>query len=116
LSESKEVLSLEPVLRSVRQLSVAVDLPSLKSEARREIRTADWERLKRRCNQITSPPQWLTVTYSLLFGISASAALSIIPIAYAQGLPTFSLPLYTVGTIATAVLGGVLVGVKPLAA
>lgn len=86
-----------------------VIIPSRDSEARRAIRKADWDRLKRRCQRLRNPMPWLTVVYSACFGVSASFGASTIPIYHATGLPggtaPYVFPLYVIVTIFSALLG-----------
>lgn len=68
--------------------------PSRDREKRLPIRTADWERLKRCARQgASSPRRWLLMIASALYGVSATASLSI-PLARMASVPAWVSPLY----------------------
>jgi len=48
------------------------------------------------------------VWYSVLFGIAGSAATTVVPLGWAQGLPTWVVPTYIVVACAAALLAGIL--------
>jgi protein-S-isoprenylcysteine O-methyltransferase Ste14 len=54
----------------------------------------DWRRIKAKLSRATAPAQDFSGVYYLLFGISGSALLSLIPLAVARGLPAWVTPLY----------------------
>lgn len=64
------------------------------------IRKFDWNRIRRK---LTSTKNKKTVDfkliYSILYGVAGSAGLSIIPVLYADGLPSWVTPLYILTTI-----------------
>jgi len=84
--------SYDRVLNWKREEPIAV--PSPDRERRMAIRYSDWKRLKRRLSQVVDQIPKLSVVYSILFGIAATAGLSIIPIAASQDLPSWVTPLY----------------------
>lgn len=94
----------DSVLNWQREEDIAV--PSRDREKRMAIRHSDWERLTRRLSRVLATPVLkLSVAYSILFGISASSGLSIIPIATSQGLPSWVTPLYVCVCIFSFVCG-----------
>ena len=84
-------------------------LPSARSEAFMAIRRTDWERLKRRISGVTNPQSRLSILYSILFGVAATALFSVYPMLGAQGLPTWVLPSYVCVGLLLFVFAAVLV-------
>ncbi len=72
-----------------------VSVPSPDSERRMAIRCADWDRIKHRLSQVSDPIPYLRVIYSVIYGIAASAGLTIIPLARTEGLLPWVIPLYS---------------------
>src|SRR5687767_11195978 len=89
-----------------------ISVPVSDSERRYAIRKADWERLKRNLSECTDESSSLPVWYSILFGVSGSAGLSIFPIAITKDLSPWVTPLYVIIFIAAGVLAFALVGVE----
>lgn len=63
------------------------------------IRKFDWNRLKRLTLKSDQKKANLPVIYSILYGVSASAGVSIIPLVFADNLPNWVTPLYIIITI-----------------
>lgn len=64
------------------------------------IRKFDWSRIKRKIdNTGTKDNIDFKLSYSILYGVGVSAGLSIIPIAYADNLPSWVTPLYEIISI-----------------
>jgi hypothetical protein len=63
------------------------------------IRKFDWNRLKRLTLKSDQKKANLPVIYSILYGVSASAGVSIIPLVFADNLPSWVTPLYIIITI-----------------
>jgi len=87
----------------------AIALPAPEKEGRLAIRRSDWQRIKRCIRRGEQPLSNLPTWYSVCFSVAASAAVSIIPIAAASGLPAWVTPSYVVVTVGAVVLGIVLV-------
>lgn len=95
------------LLNYTRTDSVAI--PQSAAEMRFAIRKSDWERLKRnllRCKSDISPN--LSGWYFCCFGISGSAAVSMVPLVYATGLAGWVVPTYGCVTVAAGMVGIVL--------
>jgi hypothetical protein len=73
---------------------VPVSIPSPVTERRMGIRCADWDRLKERLSQVSNPIPHLRVAYSVIYGIAATAGLTIIPLTMTEGLSPWVIPLY----------------------
>jgi hypothetical protein len=64
------------------------------------IRKFDWSRIKRKIDSTgTKDNIDFKLSYSILYGVGVSAGLSIIPIAYADNLPSWVTPLYVIISI-----------------
>jgi hypothetical protein len=63
------------------------------------IRKFDWNRLRRLVTKEPKKEINLTVVYSILYGITGSAGVSIVPICYANNLPSWVTPLYFLVTL-----------------
>lgn len=63
------------------------------------IRKFDWNRLRRLITKEPKREVNLTVVYSILYGIAGSAGVSIIPLCFANNLPSWVTPLYIISTI-----------------
>lgn len=90
-----------------REEKIAV--PGDASERRYAIRYSDWSRVKRNVAQLTNRPKNLPIWYGVLFGVAGSAGLSVVPVAAAQGLPTWVTPFYFPVFLFSLITGGVLV-------
>lgn len=86
-------------------------LPSVDQEKRMAIRVLDWERLKRKLSTVDEPIQKIAVVYSILFGVSASSGLSIIPLFMSEGLPAWVIPLYGCVCIFSLISAFIFVGI-----
>ena len=87
----------------------SIMLPQSAVERRFAIRKLDWERLKRcvascKSEQISNYSGW----YFLLFGISGSSVVAIVPLIFSTGLPSWVVPAYGALAIASLVLGVVI--------
>ena len=71
-----------------------ITLPSTESEKRIAIRFIDWNRLKRYIDEKQESIFNLSIPYSILYGVSGSAGLSLIPLFFSTGLPSWTIPLY----------------------
>jgi hypothetical protein len=71
-----------------------VIVPPQNSDGRIAIRLSDWCRIKTKLSGVVKPAPDLSGVYNVLFGISGSALLSLIPLAVARGLPAWVTPLY----------------------
>jgi hypothetical protein len=71
-----------------------IAVPLAMKEKRLAIRQQDWHRLKNKIARIDNKPTPLSIWYSILFGVSVSAGLSIIPIYVTKDLPAWVFPLY----------------------
>ena len=80
---------------------IAPPLPG--AERRMPIRYMDWERVKGRVSHMGHPLPRLPIAYSVFFGISATAGLSLIPLASAGDLPTWVMIVY--GSVTFGALG-----------
>jgi hypothetical protein len=70
-------------------------LPS--NEGCYSIRKFDWNRIKRKVIYTGEKKEVdFKLWYSILYGVGASAGLSIIPIAYTNDLPSWTKPLYII--------------------
>lgn len=85
-------------------ISEQIALPARGTERRLAIRQSDWSRIQRRMKSAKQPLPWLQIAYSILFGISATAAVSIVSVVQANGLAAWVTPGYIIGTIAALVL------------
>jgi len=82
----------EPALKW--DMKEQIVFPSPDREKRFPIRTADWERIKRCAKEATGSPRgWLLMVASALYGVFATAGLSI-PLARAPGVEPWVWPLY----------------------
>ncbi len=72
----------------------SINLPMPESEGRLAIRRQDWKRLKSSIQRINNHSSTYSIIYSVLFGVSGSAGLTIIPIMWAKDLPSWVTPLY----------------------
>lgn len=87
----------------------SIALPQSTSETRIAIRMSDWARLKRTIHRCKSDHhEGFSGWYFCSFGISGSAALSIIPLQLSSGVPLWTVPLYICICIFALVLGYVL--------
>jgi len=73
-----------------------VSLPSRDYERMIAVRIFDWKRLKNNIEKLLSYDSDLSTIYSILFGISGSAGLSIIPIYMTNDLPSWITPAYII--------------------
>ena len=89
---NKQHSSEQEVFNVERKVPIAV--ASANGEKCMAIRDLDWKRLKRRFSQVRNPIPWLSMVYSIVFGITATAGLSIIPFGAAEELPPWVTPLY----------------------
>lgn len=73
----------------------AIHLAPSVFERKYAIRHADWKRLKTNISNLSqSNPNKCSVWYSILFGVSGSFGVSIIPVLYHASLPSWVAPLY----------------------
>lgn len=91
--------------------SEIIYVPSPDSRKRMAIRFTDWERIKRNISMLKENTSNLPVFYSILFGISGTSWLTIIPLYYSQGLSPWVIPLYTCIAIFSLICGSVFVWV-----
>ncbi len=73
------------------------------------IRRSDWERLKRNCSRAADPVPRLHIAYSILFGIGATSALSLLTFSSAENLSPWVVPFHILLTIFCLGGGGYLV-------
>jgi len=97
----------EQPLNWKREEPIAVPLPG--SERRMAIRHSDWARIRRIVSRGADPVPRLSLAYSILFGVFATAGLSIIPLALSAGLPPWVIPLYVILSVFSLLCGGVFV-------
>jgi hypothetical protein len=71
-----------------------ISIPPPDSERRMAIRCADWDRIKNNIYRISEPISFLRVVYSIIYGAAATAGLTLIPLAFTEGLPSWIIPLY----------------------
>ena len=90
----------------------SIDLPIPESEGRLAIRHQDWRRLKTRIQCVENRGANLPIIYSILFGVSGSAGLSIIPLQATKDLPAWVVPLYVCIFIFSLICGLVFVFVE----
>ncbi len=76
----------------VRQQVISV--PAQDQEKWIALREFDWKRIYNKVCKIERPFNYISVWYSILFGVSVSFGVSIIPLKYSQGLPPWVIPLY----------------------
>jgi hypothetical protein len=81
--------------------------PTADSQMFYAVRQLDLKRIQRNLEKIRKQPFPFSIIYSLFFGITVTAGLTTIPLAYAQGLSPWVIPLYVVITVASGVCGGV---------
>ena len=72
------------------------------------IRKCDWKRVKRLVNNISKPSKFISIIYSILFGISGSAFLTLIPLNNSQNIESWVIPLYLIIAIASLLLAIIL--------
>ena len=72
------------------------------------IRKSDWKRIKRLVNNIPKPSKFISTIYSILFGVSGSALLTLIPLKTLSNLDGWVIPLYIITTIASLLLAIIL--------
>lgn len=72
-----------------------ISIPSTDSDREMAIRCADWKMLERRLTAVSDPPKDYSTLYGILFGLSGSAFLSLIPLAFAKDLPAWVFLAYT---------------------
>lgn len=73
------------------------------------IRKSDWKRIKRLVNNVPKSINFVSIVYSILFGISGSALLTLIPLKNSSNLDTWVIPLYVIATVSTFILATILV-------
>ncbi len=83
-----------------------IALPSC--ESRLGINRSDWNRIKRLISNRPRNKYHLNVWSSVLYGISGSAGLSIIPIYFSSNLPSWVIPLYVCICIFTLLMAVIL--------
>ena len=76
-----------------------IEVPAQEKEARRAIRKADWNRIKRLVERIPSESDILRIIYSILFGVAGSVGLSIYPIYSNPQASSWLFPLYVCITV-----------------
>lgn len=76
------------------------------------IRKGDWTRIKRLVNNIPKPSKFISIIYSILFGISGSAFLTLFPLSSSLNLKNWIIPLYIIIAIASLVLAIILVVIE----
>ncbi len=86
-----------------------VKMPAEQHRRSLAIRKVDWERVKRCLDGVQKPQAGISTWYSILFGVAASAGLTIIPLAFTKDLPPSVLPLYICATAASLLLAITLV-------
>jgi hypothetical protein len=69
------------------------------------IRKIDWDRIKRLVNKTPKKEINYSIYFSILFGIAGSSGVSIVPILFADNLPSWVAPTYIIVTIVCLVLG-----------
>jgi hypothetical protein len=84
------------------QMDRKISIPSPDSDREMAIRCADWKMLERRLTAASDLPKDYSTLYGILFGLSGSAWLSLIPLAITKDLPAWVLPSY--GALAFASL------------
>jgi hypothetical protein len=71
-----------------------ISIPSSDSERRMGVRCADWDRIKKRLSQLYNPIPHLRIAYSVVYGVAATAGLTIIPLTITEGLSPWVIPFY----------------------
>jgi hypothetical protein len=69
-------------------------VPPKNSDGRIAIRVSDWRRIKAKLSRAAKLAPDFSGVYNVLFGISGSALLSLVPLAVARGLPAWVTLLY----------------------
>lgn len=87
------------------QRQTEISLPSTHAERRIAIRIADWKSIRQSVSELDSPFPRLEVAFSILFAISATAGVSVVPISYSQGLPWWVTPFFGVVFLSTLLTG-----------
>jgi len=87
----------------------SISVPAPDREGRLAVRRADWDRIKRSLANCTRKPSLLPVWYSILFGVSGSAGLTIVPLLVTKDLPAWVLPAYIIATLASGLMAWILV-------
>jgi hypothetical protein len=89
----------------VWERSDQIAVPAAEAEGRLAIREFDWKRLKSKVKRCSRPSSKLPVAYSIAFGVSGSAFLSLIAIHNAEGLGAWVFPLYLITGIFSLLFG-----------
>jgi len=76
------------------------------------IRKCDWRRIKRLVNKISKPSKFISISYSVLFGIFGSASLTLIPLKNLPNLNSWIIPLYTIIAISSISLAVILLFIE----
>ena len=82
--------------------------PSRQTDQPLALRRSQFEALKRSIDRCKTPINWLGNAAWFFIALGATSGLSLIPFIFAQSLPTWVIPLYIVVTIASLILGVVL--------
>lgn len=82
-----------------------ISIPSSESERVMAIRCADWKRLDKRLEDAVVIPTDFSTLYGILFGLSGSAWLAVIPLAHTEDLPAWVLPTSIAIAFGTFILG-----------
>src|SRR5579862_2116822 len=89
--------------------SESIALPQRDAETRFAIRRLDWDRIKR---QLAKCKDSKTGDYSgwahCLFGVSASAGVSIVPLSWTGTMPSWVVPAYFAATVSAGLVGFIL--------
>jgi hypothetical protein len=85
-----------------------IALPQEGSEICLAIRSADWTRIKRNLSKVIEPPNYLLTISAILFGVSATAGLTIIPLILAAEVPPWVVPTYAATTLFSALVAVIL--------
>jgi len=89
--------------------STPITVPAPIPETRLAIRRSNWSRIRRNLARCKEPQFNLSGAYWFLFGSAVSIGATIYPLQLTTGLPTWVLPLYACTTVATLVMGIILV-------
>lgn len=82
-----------------------ISIPSPDSDREMAIRCADWKRLEKRLTDLSDSPKSYSTLYGILFGLSGSAGLTLIPLGFTTDLAAWVLPLYGIFALGSLFCG-----------
>jgi hypothetical protein len=87
------------------QREQTISMPSPDSERGMFIRFVDWKKLETRLTAAIETPKDYSTLYGILFGLSGSAFLSLMPLGITKDLPAWVLPAYSIFAVASLFCG-----------